>query len=772
MNDQQIKKLSLGAAFFGLAALGAAALFIPTEKSKVAPAAKAPAEAAKPGAPAVAKISFSRQILPILSDKCFACHGPDEEHLAKYGNLRLDVREVALKKKAIVPGKPEESEMIKRISSKNPKQMMPTPESHKVLTDEHRRLLTQWIAEGAEYSGHWAFSAPVKHPIPEAGKNWSVSPIDRFVADAQEKQSLKHAPEAKPHELIRRATLDLIGLVPTPQETADFAKAHATNADKAWEQLVDRLLADSRFGERWASWWLDMARYADTQGFEKDPYREAWAYRDWVISALNRDLPFDQFSTWQLAGDLLPEATEEQKLATCFHRNTKTNDEAGTDNEEYRVAAVIDRTNATMQVWNGLTWGCAQCHTHKYDPIKHEDYFRLYAFFNQSADNDLPDNSPRMKLKAAGLDTSVPVMQELPAEKCRQTYLFLGGSFLTPDKKRGNLSPGTPAFLPAFPKDFPQNRLGLAKWLFLPDQPLTARVQVNRVWARLFGRGIVTALEDMGLQSPPPSHPELLDHLALSWSHEQKWSLKALIKSLVLSRTYRQDARASKEAIEKDLYNSWLARGPRQRLDAEAVRDASLAAAGLLNPKMNGQPVLPPQPGGVDSSAFGGDAAGKFRKTGEEARRRTVYTFIHRTNFAAALSIFDAPNREVCTISRAPTNTPLQALVTLNDPNYHEIAQGLTRRVLSEVPGGDDAALLKQAALLTLCREPSAVELKTLSDYVSAETARFAATPAEAAAFNKAAYLPAVSADIKAERLAALTAAVSLLLNSDAFLNK
>ncbi|MEN9358961.1 MAG: hypothetical protein RL095_496 [Verrucomicrobiota bacterium] len=770
MNEQQIKKLSLGVSFLGLAALGAAELFIPTEKSPVAPVAKSSA-AAKPGAAPVAKLSFSRQILPILSDKCFECHGPDEEAVAKSGHLRLDVRDAAIKKKAIVPGDPDASEMIKRIHSSNPKQVMPTPASHKVLTDEQKRLLTQWIAEGAEYSGHWAFTAPVKHALPEAGQEWSAHPVDRFVAQAQAQQGLKHAPEARPHELIRRASLDLIGLNPTPEETAAFAKAHAADADRAWEQLLDRLLADPRFGERWASWWLDMARYADTQGFEKDPYREAWAYRDWVIAALNRDLPFDQFSTWQLAGDLLPGATEEQKLATCFHRNTKTNDEGGTDNEEYRVQAVIDRTNATMQVWNGLTWGCAQCHTHKYDPIKHEEYYRLLAFFNQTADNDLPDDSPRMKLKAAGLDTSVPVMQELTPEKMRPTYLFLGGSFLSPDKKRGVLAPGTPEFLPAFPQDLPANRLGLAKWLFLPDHPLTARVTVNRVWARLFGRGIVTSLEDMGLQSPPPSHPELLDTLAVTWRDEQKWSLKALVKSMMMSRSYRQDARASKEAIEKDLYNTWLARGPRGRLDAEAVRDASLAAAGLLNAKMNGQPVLPPQPGGVDSSAFGGDAAGRFRKTGEEARRRTVYTFIHRTNFAAALSIFDAPNREVCTISRSPTNTPLQALVTLNDPNYHEIAQGLARRILTEVPGGDVPSLLKRGAQLTLCREPSEAELKTLSDYVAAETARFAASSAEAQAFNKAEFLPSPPA-VAAEHLAALTAACSLLLNSDAFLNK
>ena len=858
-------------------------------------------------------VRYSRDVLPILSANCFSCHGADEK--SRMAGLRLDVEENAKAKRArgfaIVPGEPEKSLILARITSTNPGMVMPPASTNRKLTPEQIGTLRRWIAEGAKWGGHWSFE-PVIRPVTTRGQQ----PIDALVSVALAKKGLTLRSSAQPQSLVRRLWLDLVGLPPTP-EIAD--KFSLDSSPAAYEHMVDELLSKPQFGEHWARMWLDLARYADTKGYEKDLGRTMWPYRDWVVNALNADMPLDRFTTEQLAGDMLPNPTESQLIATAFHRNTMNNDEGGTDNEEFRVAAVKDRVDTTVQLWMGLTMGCAKCHTHKYDPISQSDYYSFYALFNQTEDADRFDDAPTIELLSsaeqeerkqlqtrlqtlssqlllleeaaekkhhaeerkwrklpvaeavskdgatltvqmdgavtaskkappedtytvtlnlpAGTHTSLrlevlpekissgelavarneqtfvlseltlelldakgarplkltgaradfesekgqaataidgnektgwsvnprthephsaifnfespmrltdeaklritisqqfgdaatlrrfristssagpstlqptkvspeirklrddlavsykaqrdfnerivrlPVMRELAADKRRETKIHRRGNFLD---LADSVSPGVPAAFNKFPEGAPLNRLGVAKWLVSSDNPLTPRVWANRIWARLFGIGIVETEEDFGFQGSSPSNPELLDWLATEY-RDGGWSLKRLIKTIVMSNTYKQTSEITPALRDADPRNVIQSRGARFRLGAEAVRDQALAVAGLLSQKMGGPPVMPPQPAGLWRSTYSGKAWVDVE--GEDRFRRGLYTYLKRTTPYPSMITFDGGSGEVCQIRRLRTNTPLQALVTLNDPVYLEAAAGLARRMVTE----------------------------------------------------------------------------------------
>ncbi len=757
----------------GLCALAAGVFLWPGQKSRAAQHAGA----TQSGAVAPAKgvrvrhVDFASQVLPVLSEKCFACHGPDEH--TRYGGYRLDLETEAKsdKYKAIVPNHPELSNAWLRITTDNPKQVMPPLASHKILTSEQKQTIRDWIAQGAKYDQHWAYKPLVRPALPKVSDEaWCKTPLDRFVMAKLDEKGMKPSPQADKATLLRRVSLDLTGLPPTLAELNAFLSDASPDA---YEKQVDRLLAAPAFGERMATPWLDLARYGDTQGYEKDNDRTIWAYRDWVIAAYNADLPFDQFVIRQLAGDLLGDSqhppTQDDLIATAFQRNTLTNTEGGTDDEEYRMAAIHDRTSTAMQGIMGLSFMCAQCHTHKYDPILHEDYYRLFAFFNQSADSDKDDERPTLDVTAkTGQKTSVPVMRELPAAQARKTYLLTKGSFLAPDKERGVMLPDTPKFLPPMAKGLPHNRLGLAKWLTARENPLTARVQANRLWAQFFGHGIVTSLEDMGLQSAQPSHPELLDFMADAWMTDMGWSVKKLCREITLSAVYRQSSVITEEELAADAQNKWLARGPRLRLSAEQLRDQALAVAGLLNPEMYGPPAMPWMPPEViQPKSFGG--VGWHVQLGEAGRRRAVYVKVERGQPYPSLGTFDTPLRDRCTVSRPPTNTPLQALVSLNDPVFNECHQGLARLALAEK--GPAEAQLAFAFRRALLRAPKAEELDTLKNYRADRLAWYAvhADDAKARATDPLGALPE---GMQAQDAAAMTDACALLMNLDEFLTK
>lgn len=695
------------------------------------------------------RVNFNRDIRPLLAQNCFACHGPDEA--SREADLRLDSFDGATTDlgghRALAPGKPDESQLIARIESQDPDAVMPPPDSGHRLSDAQKKLLRQWIAEGGEYTIHWSFSQPVKSARPTVRQtDWPANDIDFFVLARLEAAELEPAASADRYRLIRRVALDLTGLPPTPEQADAFA---SDSSDDAFAKVVDHFLASEAYGEHWARMWLDLARYADTKGYEKDRHRNIWPFRDWVINALNQDMPFDQFTMEQLAGDLLPDPTTDQLIATAFHRNTMTNDEGGTDNEEFRIAAVKDRVDTTLQVWMGLTMGCAKCHSHKYDPISQEDYYSFYAIFNQTEDADRPDDAPVLpmpnaaqeqqiaelessiralrkqqkaeadesteaKIKAAQKSlaelrksiTTVPVMKELQNSKRRETRLHRRGNFLEPGDV---VEPQVLSRFGSLPDDAPRNRLGVARWLTHPDNPLTARVMVNRVWARLFGRGLVETEEDFGTQGMVPSHPELLDWLAVDF-RENGWSIRKLIRRIVLSSTYRQSTITTDRKLAVDPGNQLLSRGPRFRLSAEQVRDQALAVSGLLTRQTGGPSVMPPQPDGVWKSTY--NALTWQDATGPDRFRRALYTYWKRTSPYPAMITFDAGSGEVCQIRRVRTNTPLQALVTLNDPAFVEAAGALAARM--EQVDGDSEQKIERGFRLALVRPPKVEELRRL----------------------------------------------------------
>ena len=972
-------------------------------------------------------VDYNRHIRPILSKYCFACHGPDESH--REAGLRLDQRSIATKKMesgttAVVPGKPEISELLKRITTKDADTRMPPPETKRTVSAEELELLKRWISGGAKYARHWAFIKPVRPAIPIVrNRARSRNPIDNFIVARLKKAGLKASPAADRYTLIRRLSFDLRGVPPIPAEVRRFI---ADVKPGAYSRLVDRFLDDPRYGERWARVWLDLARYADSRGYGSDPLRpNIWRYRDWVIDAFNRNLPYDRFTIEQLAGDLLPKPTLDQKIATAFHRNTMTNTEGGTDDEEFRVAAVRDRVDTTIQVWMGLTMGCAKCHTHKYDPITQKEYYQFYAIFNQTADADRSDESPvipaprrqdfaavkraerriaelktRLRNGSPGLqaeqqkwelrfrnkgndkragagavrfirielpgpnkmlslaevqvfrhgknitkgatarqsstdyngpaklavdgntngdyqkakstthtkieqdpwwevdlgkagpvgkiviwnrtdnklhtrladfrivlldekrnpvwqkavkksphpstafvpggvrstvpaailaiiDTSaakrtakqraalavhyrsiapslkklrdeisrlgktkpkfptVPVMQELPANKRRKTYIMVRGSFL---QKGATVQPGIPLSFHGFPRNAPMSRLGVAKWLMHPDNPLTARVAVNRLWARIFGVGIVVTEENFGTQGELPSHPDLLDWLSIEF-RKSGWDRKRLLKLIVTSATYRQSSRIadcglriadSKHGIANpkseirnpqsvDPRNRLLGRFPRVRLEAEMIRDQALSLSGLISRKMMGPSVYPPQPPGLWRAAFNGQRKWPTSKGGDKFRRG-LYTFWRRTVPYPSMATFDAPSREICTVRRIRTNTPLQAFVTLNDPVYVEAAQALARRIVKQ--GGSTVEQRVRFSLsLCLVRPPKSAQVKALTKLYRSELAHYQKDKTAAMKLATQPIGPAPKGVDTAE-LAAWTVVSNILLNLDAVLTR
>ena len=704
-------------------------------------------------------VDFGRQVRPVLSHNCFACHGPDDK--ARQADLRLDLREAAIQAGALVPGKPDKSEMIRRIRSADPDQQMPPPATGKKLSVQEIEALVRWIDQGALYTQHWAYVKPVRPALPEVkDRVWPKSPVDFYVLARLEREGLKPSPEADRPTLARRVSLALTGLPPTPAEVDQFV--NDSSAD-AYEKLVDRLLAKPSYGEHWARAWLDAARYADSGGYVSDEPRQIWAFRDYVIRSLNANKPFDQFTIEQIAGDLLPNPSEEQLVATAFHRNTPTNTEGGTDDEEFRNVAVVDRVNTTMAVWMGTTMACAQCHNHKYDPITQKEFFEFFALFNNTEDNDQPDERPTLAIASlppvAGKPVTVPVMRELSAGQRRKTTIQYRGNFLA---KGPEVSEGVPAAFHPFHSDWPKNRLGMARWLVDENNPLTARVTVNRHWEKLFGTGLVATGEDFGTQGEPPSHPELLDWLAVDLV-EHHWDLKRLVRVLVTSATFRQSARATPELLQRDPENRLLARGPRFRLDAEVVRDQSLAVAGLLSPKMFGPPVRPLQPSFGLSAAFGGGMDWQTSE-GEDRYRRALYTTWRRTNPYPSMITFDCPSREVTAARRSRTNTPLQALVTLNDPVYVEAAQGLARRMMKE-GGSTPVDRVRHGFRLCLARPPNDAETQRLVQLFEQARAELSKQPEQA---TKLAGVPLGTAkDLPAPELAAWTVVANVLLNLD-----
>lgn len=960
------------------------------------------------------EINFSRDIRPILSNACFTCHGPDE--LSREADLRLDTEDGLFQVRdgvAVVKrGDAAASDLVNRILSKDPDVQMPPPGAKKTLSDEQRQLLVAWINAGAKWNQHWAFVRPTKAAVPEVEMpqvaGWPRNEIDRFLGQAQLQNKLHPSPQADVYTLIRRVYLDLIGLPPTvdeadawvtrllPGNSTEQTASSTGIDDTAWQALVDDLLSRPEYGERWARRWLDLARYADTNGYEKDRERSIWPYRDWVINAINADMPFDQFTIEQLAGDMLPNATQSQRIATGFHRNTMLNEEGGIDPLEFRFHAMTDRVATTGTTWLGLTTVCVQCHTHKYDPITHRDYYQMMAFLNnadepslelpgedfesrwqanlQEADklqrelpqkwplNDAstitdafatwlkaeqtnaaawtilkpleahaslptltiqPDHSifasgdtakrddyfvtlaptdfpitalrlealPDERLPARGpgstyyegtlgdfyltelqaksessefpfasatetysknrfgnnpataamaidgdvqsgwavhdrqgerhvavfaLKNPVPastslklqmafgrhfasslgrfrfsatsaehataardysddierlllvpdqqlsatdrdilrnqflmsapqlaseverirelrmrptvpetlVMQERPANHPRPTYRHHRGEYLQPKEQ---VEPGTPEILHAWPAELPKNRLGFAKWLMSPENPLTARVVVNRHWAAFFGRGIVSTLDDFGMQGSPPSHPELLDWLAVTFMTEDNWSVKQLHRRIVTSAAYRQSSTYRADAAAVDPENRLLTFMPRLRLEAEIVRDSMLQASGTLSHKRGGVPVRPLQPKGVTEVAYGGQ--GWDASAGEDRYRRSIYTHIKRTAPFAMITTFDGLSGEACVANRNRSNTPLQALTLLNDLMFVDMAAAASKHILQHAALATDDAKITQLFRELLTRKPGQDELASLSEFVVKQRTAFEQNP-------------------------------------------
>ena len=665
-------------------------------------------------------IEFNKDIRPILSDHCFSCHGPDER--ARKADLRLDTYEGAIRDlggySAIVPGDPEKSELLIRTKHSDPEELMPPPKSKiPKLDSEKIGLLTQWIKEGAKYQRHWAFT-----PITNPKRNSKDHLIDYFISKRLKKEGMALSERADPYTLIRRLYLDLTGLLPSPEEVSAFAK---DPSEKTYVNLVDTLLKSPHYGERWGRHWLDQARYADSHGYTSDSERQMWPYRDWVIDALNRDMSFDQFTIEQIAGDLLPDATKSQIAATAFHRNTLISQEGGSDPEQFRVEATMDRVNTTGAVWLGLSVGCAQCHDHKFDPISQREYYEMYAFFNSTEDRN--NTGPTIPIMEGELISSSEKNEKNKAnlmvmrdrKDSRETFLLTRGDFTTPDKKSGQLNPG---FISAITtgleqKEEKRSRLDLAKWLVSPKNPLTSRVTVNRTWMRYFGKGLVETEEDFGTRGALPSHPDLLESLS-SYFIDSGWSMKKLHKLIVTSKTYTQSSKVSTESLKADPGNYLLSRQSRIRLDAEIIRDAALSASGLLTRKIGGPGIRPPQPSGI--YAFTQNKKQWNTTTGPDRYRRGMYIVFFRSAPYPLFGTFDVPDFQTTCTRRARSNTPLQALNISNDPAFMEFAQGLALRTIQTIPGEANTNLdkrIKLAFKLALSRPPTDKEFETLKNY-------------------------------------------------------
>lgn len=669
------------------------------------------------------EIDYSRDVRPILAENCYACHGPDAA--VREAGLRLDQYEGATLRlesghRAVVPGDPSSSELVRRVTSEDADFRMPPLESEKRLTDHEQQILSQWIAAGAQFDVHWAFVAPQRRrpPVVQA-ESWIRNEIDRFVQARLEQHEISHAPPAKRRALLRRLSLDLCGLPPTVEQLDRFL---ADNSPRAYESAVERLLSSPHFGEKLAQDWLDLARYGDTNGYHNDSHRDMWLFRDWVIHAFNTNMPFDRFVIEQIAGDLLPEATPAQQIASAFNRNAAFNEEGGADPAEGYVIYAIDRTNTTGQALMGLTVGCAQCHSHKYDPISHKEYYQLLAFFNSiegeiggGGENGHHGKPVPPVLKAvsplSGQESTVMVMKSM--QQRRPTFVLTRGDYQQPAEQ---VEPNVPAIFPPLRSDLPRDRRALAAWLVEPDHPLVSRVRVNHLWKSLFGTGLVRTAGDFGTQGSLPSHPNLLDWLAVEFI-ENGWDTKGLLKKIVMSATYRQQS-LRKEVARVDPENRLLYRMPRRRMAAEQIRDMALAASGLLNRTVGGPSVRPYQPEGH----FAGKTARKWEpSTGADLYRRGLYTYLQRTAPYPSFAVFDAPSRQICTARRPRTNTPLQALVTMNDPVYVEAARALAEEILTR-GGESDQQRIEALFQRVLSRPPAAEEAELLTQVVGQQT--------------------------------------------------
>jgi hypothetical protein len=658
-------------------------------------------------------VDFTRDVRPILASKCYACHGPDEE--SREADLRLDMPAEHFDTKTF----------LHRITTTDPDDVMPPPKSPKPLTAAEKDVLRQWIASGANYEPHWAFQ-PIRNPK-------SHHDIDGFIRAELNKHGLQPAPRANASALIRRLYLDLIGL-PPPSDMLDVSDL----SDENYAALVDQLLSDPRFGERWGRHWLDMARYADSNGFLGDGLRpNAYRYRDWVIQAFNNDMPYDEFTIAQIAGDLA-----DTPAGTGFHRNAALNTEAGVDKEEARYQNLVDRVNTIGRVWMGLTIGCAQCHTHKYDPITIRDYYSFYAFFDNTEDRD-------------DAKTKAPLLAEVFKDR-RQTYVHLAGDYT----RRG--PDVMPATLSALPAQAGNTRLELAQWLVSPQNPLTARVAVNHLWSKLFGHGLVRTPDDFGTSGEAPSHPELLDWLATDFMHNG-WSRKQLIKRIVMSQTYRQASlHPSDQSDQTDPLNRMLSRQNRLRLDAEILRDSALAVSGLLKPTIGGPSFRPPLPEDVFDV---GRSSNWQASPGDEIYRRSLYIITLRSVLYPTLTTFDAPDAADACVRRERSNTPLQALTMMNDGVFVEAAQSLALRALREGPNP-----LEKLFRLVLSRSPRPEELARLQTFHAEQKARVEKSgPAalQVLGVHQKAISPA-----QATEAATLVAVARVLMNLDEFINR
>ena len=889
------------------------------------------------------RVDFSAEVKPILNKHCISCHGG----VKKNSGFSLLFEEEAFAaaesgEPAIRRGDAAHSNFIQRLTETDPELRMPY--NAPPLSEDEIDVLTRWVNEGAEWGSHWAYDLPESVPVPKprfalgglfgGGDSRFPSNIDYFIKEKYGDVGMDFSEEADKETLLRRLHLDIVGLPPTLEQVDAFVN---DNRENAYELRVDSLLSSPHFGERWASWWLDLARYADTKGYERDGNREIWPYRDWVIKAFNEDMPFDQFTIEQLAGDLLPEPTKDQLIATAFHRNTMNNDEGGTDNEEFRVAAVMDRLNTTYQVWMSTTFECVQCHSHTYDPIKFEEYYQSYAFFNNTRDEDTYGEHPKLRMYSAeeqrqvdsiktwlaqyaspeqlastelflttlepkyhahycdtlengaladtkwlamrsggsarmqaitldGKDAfylsyfgtapggrmairvdgptgrvlvdfaipptqgsriisvpmlpmdgvhdlyltfsnpslpdertvamvewmafrprlagaedpvyaekvvdfvsllnhqppAIPIMVENPSDMARTTHVFERGNWMVHGEA---VEPAVPEALNDFPEGAPKNRLGFSQWVVSKDNPLTARTVVNRLWAQLFGRGLVEPLGDMGTQSTPPIHRELLDWLALEFMHGMDWHVKDLLKEMVMAKTYRQSSAITNDALADDPANAYYARGPRFRLGAEQIRDQALAVSGLLSDKRFGPSVMPYQPEGVWMTVYNG-AAWK-ESEGEDQYRRGVYTFIKRTSPYPSFVTFDGSSREVCVVDRIRTNTPLQALTTLNDPVYLEAAYHLGKRMAGSAADGVDNGIAL-GYRLAMQRELTAAKQEALRKLYDEAYIHYSTDADALAQFNRD-FRTTEPGDA---RVAAFSVVGSALINLDEFLTK
>ena len=900
------------------------------------------------------RVDYNTQIKPLLNKNCIVCHGG----VKKASGFSLLFRHEAVApaksgKPAIIPGDADASEMIRRLTLTDPDERMPL--DHPALKPDEIDLLRKWIDQGAEWGDHWAYKTVEKPDVPKIGTfwsrlgiaesdeaSWAKNEIDNFVVDKLKQDGLIPSPEADRVTLIRRVSLDLTGLPPTEKEVTDFMNDKSADA---YEKVVDRLLKSPAYGERWTGMWLDLARYADTKGYERDPGRKIWRYRDWLIKAFNEDKPFDQFTVEQLAGDLLPNngVDDANLIATGFHRNTMTNDEGGTQDEEFRTAAVLDRVNTTWDVWQGTTFACIQCHSHPYDPFVHEEYYKYLAFFNNTRDEDVTSDTPTLRfykpadsLKIIGLqqyiasavpdpkqakadinrvtnlvrtvepkinshdfdqlvnaslldakyfgvqdkgsarikdvtltgrprmliawgtkapDATVtfrqdkpdgPIVAVVPVPKtgnqwndtiqmiplpqiqgkhslylslnspkqpkdwvmikwvafqpilpgqpsdalgeqdkqlleilnadaeqtpilldgsgdlARETHVFERGNWIVKGKR---VTPDVPKSFPAMDPKLPRNRLGLARWMVSREHPLTARVAVNRFWEQLFGTGIVETVEDMGTQGIPPTHRELLDYLAVEFMETDHWSIKKLLKKIVMSATYRQQSHVSPELLAKDPFSKLLARGPRVRLSSEAVHDQALAVSGLLSHKMYGPSVMPIQPNGIWQSPYDGETW--KQSTGDDLHRRALYTYWKRTAPYPSMVTFDSPSREFCQSRRIRTNTPLQALVTLNDPVYVEAAQNLADYMRDH--GRTPEAQLQAGFRCIMMHDLSPKKLAVLTRLYRTTEAYYHQKPGEAESL-----LDRLGIDCATltPQQAALTVAANTMLNLDEVITK